>query len=88
MVRVMLWNSTSSHFSRTILVRLHRGWHPSRGPFHGVRQEWRENDVKAAVAAGEFTANNRSFWVRARQDRVGLVRFRYLDEALTPTCAY
>jgi RimJ/RimL family protein N-acetyltransferase len=49
-------------------------------PFHGVRQDWAEADVVAAVAEGEFTGVNRSFWVRVGDDRVGLLRFRYLDE--------
>ncbi|HEY7208265.1 MAG TPA: GNAT family protein [Gaiellaceae bacterium] len=48
--------------------------------FHGIRQTWTEADVLAAVADGEFTGENRSFWVRAGDDRVGLLRFRYLDE--------
>jgi RimJ/RimL family protein N-acetyltransferase len=52
-----------------------------RWPFHGLRQEWTEADVLAAVAAGEFTDGaNRSFWVLSGDDRVGLLRFRYLDE--------
>jgi RimJ/RimL family protein N-acetyltransferase len=50
-------------------------------PFHGIRQRWTEADVEADVAAGEFTGTNRSFWVRDGDERVGLLRFRYLDEA-------
>src|SRR5262245_10952607 len=50
-------------------------------PFHGLRQEWTEADVEAAVADGEFTGVNRSFWVRTGDQRAGLLRFRYLDEA-------
>jgi len=49
-------------------------------PFHGVRQTWTEAEVVAAVAAGDFTGVNRSFWARSGADRVGLLRFRYLDE--------
>jgi RimJ/RimL family protein N-acetyltransferase len=49
-------------------------------PFHGLRQEWTEAEVEAAFAAGDFTGNNRSFWVRAEGERAGLLRFRYLDE--------
>jgi RimJ/RimL family protein N-acetyltransferase len=57
------------------------GWLASeRWPFHAL-QEWAESDVLAAVAAGEFTeAANRSFWVVLEGERVGLLRFRYLDE--------
>jgi RimJ/RimL family protein N-acetyltransferase len=50
-------------------------------PFHGIRQRWTEADVQAAVADGEFTGVNRTFWVDACDDRAGLLRFRYLDEA-------
>lgn len=49
-------------------------------PFHGLRQQWTEEEVVAAVSSGEFTGVNRSMWVRADDTRVGLLRFRWLDE--------
>lgn len=49
-------------------------------PFHGLQQRWTEAEVLAAVATGEFTGVNRSAWARAGDRRVGLLRFRWLDE--------
>ena len=49
-------------------------------PFHGLRQQWTEEEVLAAVSSGEFTGVNRSVWVRDGDTRVGLLRFRWLDE--------
>ena len=49
-------------------------------PFHGLRQTWTEDDGLAAVADGEFTGEVTSFWARADEDRIGLLRLRNLDE--------
>ena len=52
-----------------------------RWPFHGLRAGSTEADVRAAVAAGEFSGRYEPFVLGGlRDDRVGLLPFRYLDE--------
>jgi RimJ/RimL family protein N-acetyltransferase len=57
------------------------GWLTSEPwPFH-ARQLWAVEDALAAINDGQFTEENRTFWVALpRQGRVGLLRFRYLAD--------
>jgi RimJ/RimL family protein N-acetyltransferase len=84
MVRVRVTDRVELDFEAFVDndVRALASWLTSEPwPFHGLRQEWTESDVEGAVAAGEFTGSNRSFWVCTGHERAGLLRFRYLDEA-------
>jgi RimJ/RimL family protein N-acetyltransferase len=49
-------------------------------PFH-ARQYWEVEDALAAIEDGQFTEENRTFWVALPwEGRVGMLRFRYLDD--------